>query len=433
MHIDLLRAEPLDAIGDAPGALPRKERRKLDAQLRIGLAALRETVVVMRLGKVDERAVFFRARNRIRQIPLELSAVVGLEDLGIGPVKIGFGEQAVRRLEAAAEALEHEDRVGILLAHLGDNVLPCLGGNHVAGVAPEAVHAKAAPEEEDVRHVGPQFGIRIVELDEIRPGDAPGAGTHEPAVVLTVKPLRMMRLQRRRPARVVCGEVDQHEPVPRVNGADQLLELVKRRRTLVELGHGRIDGKEVGRRERTAVFAHHRVGRRHGERRQRLDDPEAHRVHDEREPPDDLAKRAELPRKDAVDRVARARLAALDLDVRVAALGPLGHMRPLGKEAGLAGEDADFVQADVRPEKPRRHFLERNVRPRLRERRQALLGLVDNLAAADRRVPDVGAKCGATLARRVELQCHGQRVAAPLEEKVFCFWNLRHGKLLAVS
>ena len=199
------------------------------------------------------------------------------------------------------ETLQHKDRIGILLADARDDVLPGLERNHVPRVAAEAVHADAAPEEEDVRHVGAELGIRVVELHEVRPCDAPRARGDELAVRLPVEPVRMMRLQRRGPARVVRGQVDQEKPPLRVHGADQLLELVERRRVLVELGHRRIDRQEVRRRERATVLAHHRVGRGNGERRQGLDDPEAHRVHDDRQTADDFAERAELPRKNAVD------------------------------------------------------------------------------------------------------------------------------------
>ena len=229
----------------------------------------------------------------------------------------------------------------------------------------------------------------------------------------------MVRLQGRRPARVVRGQVDEEEPALRVDGADQLLELLQRRDGLVELGHRRIDREEVRRGERAAVLAHDGVGRRHGERRQGLHDAEAHRVHDERQAAHDLAEAAELPREDAVDRVARARLGALDLDVQVAALRPLRHVRALGEEAGLAGEDADLVERDLAREHAGRGLGERDVRPRLRERGEALLRLVDDLAAAHVAVAEVRAERRAPLARRIDGERDGERVAAPLEQEGF--------------
>ena len=301
VDVDLLLAKPLDAVGDAPGALPREKRRQLDAKSCIDRPALRESVVVVRLGKVDKRTELLGAPDRIRKIRLELSAIISLEDLRIRPVEIGFGQQTIRDLEPSAQTLQHEDRVRILLAHFGDDVLPSLGWNHVARVAPEAVDAGAAPEEEDVRHVGAEPGIRVVELHKIGPGNTPRTGADELAVLLAMKPVGVMRLQCRRPARMVRGEINQNQAFPRVHGADQFPKLVQWRRVFVEFGHRRIDREKVRRGERATVLAHHRICCRDGKRRQGLNDPETHRVHDEREPADDLAERSELPRKDAVN------------------------------------------------------------------------------------------------------------------------------------
>ena len=426
MNVDLLRRVPLDAVGDAPCALPGEERGELHAQPRVDRAALREPVVVVRLGEMDERAVSLGAFDRAGQVALELAAVVGLENLRIRPVEVRLGEQAVGDGEFAAQALQQKHGVGILLAHLRDDVAPRLGGNHVPRVAAEAVHAVPAPEEEDVGHVRAQLRVRVVELDEIRPLDAPGARRMEAAVRLVPEPVRVVRLQGRGPARVVRGQVDEEEPAPRMDGANQLLELAERRDGLVELGHRGIDREEVRRGERTAVFAHDGIRRRHGERRQRLDDAEAHRVHDERQTPHDFAEAAELAREDAVDRVVRARLAALDLDVQVAPLGPFGHVRTFGEEAGLAGEDADLVQGNLGREDAGRGLGERNVRPRLREGRHALLRLVDDLAAAHGGVAKVRAERGAAFARRIDGERDGERVAAPHEQKGFRSGCLGH-------
>ena len=114
VHVDLLGGVPLHAVRDAPGALVAEQRGELHAQAGVGLSALREAVVVVRLGEVHERAVLLRARDRAGQVPLERAAVVGLENLGVGPVEVGAREQRVRDLELAAEALEHEHGVGVL-------------------------------------------------------------------------------------------------------------------------------------------------------------------------------------------------------------------------------------------------------------------------------------------------------------------------------
>lgn len=418
VDVDLLRAEPLHAVGHAPRALPAQERGELHALLRVRLAALREAVVVVRLGEMDERAVLLAALDRAGEIPLERAAVVRLEDFGVGPVEVRFGEEPVGDAQVAAEPFEHEDGVGIFLADARDDVFPRLGGDHVARVAAEAVDAVAAPEEEDVRHVRAQLGMRIFELDEVGPLHAPRAGADETPVGLAVEPVGMVRLQRRGPAGVVGGKVHEEEAAPRVHRVDELAELVERRRVLVELRHRRIDRIEIERGERAAVLAHDRVRRRHGERRQRLDEAEAHPVHDERQAADDLAERAELAREDGVDGIVLPRLGAFDLDVGVAPLRPFGDVRAVGEEARLAREDADLVERDVGAEDAGGDFGERDVRPGARHRRFAALRLGDDLAAAHPRVADVGAEGGAAPARRVQRQRHGQPVAPPLEKKI---------------
>src|SRR5574344_2266539 len=118
-------------------------------------------------------------------------------------------------------------------------------------------------------------------------------------------------------------------------------------------------------------------------------------------------------------RIVLPRLGTLDLDVGVRALRPLGDVRPLGEETGLAGEDADFVERNVGGKRSGLLLEQGNVRPRPCERRLALLGLVDDLASADARMADVRAECRTALAGRVELQRHGQNVAAPLDLEGF--------------
>ena len=207
VHVDLLRAEPLDAVRDSPRALPRQERRELHPEPRVRLALLRKAVVVVRLREVDERAELLAAHDGAGEIPLERAAVVCLEYLGVRPVEVRDGEEVVRELQVSAEPLEHEDGVGILLADARDDVLPRLERNHVPRVAAEPVDSVAAPEEEHVRHVRPERGVAEVELDEVRPLDAPRAWRVESSVRLAPEPVRMVRLQRRRPARVVRRKV----------------------------------------------------------------------------------------------------------------------------------------------------------------------------------------------------------------------------------
>ena len=194
VDVDLLAAVPLHSVGDAPRALPAQQRRQLHPEPRVRLALVCEAVVVMRLGEVHERAVTLRALDCAGQVPFEGSAVVGLENLGIRPVEVGHGEQAVGRLYLAAEALEQEDGVGVLFADLCDDVLPRVGRNHVACVAAEAVHAYPAPEQEHVGHVGAQPVVGVVELHEVGPDDAPRPRRDESPVGFAAEPVWMVRL-----------------------------------------------------------------------------------------------------------------------------------------------------------------------------------------------------------------------------------------------
>ena len=104
--------------------------------------------------------------------------------------------------------------------------------------------------------------------------------------------------------------------------------------------------------------------------------------------------------------------------MRVASLGPFGDLAPFGKEAGFAGEDADLLKPDVRREASGGDLLEWNVRPRPRERRQSFLRFVNDLPATNRRTADVRTEGRTALTRLIQLKRDGQRIAAPLEEKV---------------
>ena len=355
----------------------------------------------MRLGEVDERPELLGARDRLRQIPLELPAVVSLEYLGVCPVEVGLGKEPVRDLYLAAKPFEQENRVGILLAHLGDYVLPCLRRNHVARIAAEAVHAEAAPEEEHLRHVRAKLRVRVVKLDEILPHDSPRAGRAEASVGFVAEPFWMVGLERRRPACVVGGKVDEEESLPRMHRAYELLELVEGRRRFVELRHRRIDREEIRRGEWTSVLAHHGVCSRHRERRQGLDDAKAHRAHYVVKTARDFAERPELAGEHAVYGIASPRLGAFHLNVEVGALRPFRDVGSLGEKARLAGKDADLVEANRRGKDAWRSLFQGDVRPCPSERSRALLGLGDYLPAPNVRMAEVRPKRSAPLARRI--------------------------------
>ena len=208
VHVNLLRAIPLNAIGDSPCALPTQKRRQLHAKLRVSLAALGKAIVVVSLGKMHKRPVFLAPRDGGRQIPLELIAIVCLEYFGISPIDIRFGKQAVGHRQIAAKSLKHENGIGIFFADLRHYVLPGFRRYHVAGIATEAIDSIAAPEQEYVGDIRAKLRIGIIKLDQICPHYAPCAGRNELAVFLAMKPLRVVRLQSRCPAGMIGRQVD---------------------------------------------------------------------------------------------------------------------------------------------------------------------------------------------------------------------------------
>ena len=427
VHVDLLVGEPFNAVRDAPCALVAQERGQLHAHPRVDMPLLREAVVVVRLGEVDERSVLLGARDGAGKVPFERRAVVCLEHLGICPVETGFGEQLVGDLQLAAKPLEHEDGVGVLGAHALDYLRPRLGWNHVSGVAAETVHALPAPEEEDVRHIGAELRMRVVELNEVFPRHAPRAGRYERAVFRVAVPAGVMGLKRSGPAGVVGGKVDEERAAPRMDCVRQLAELVEGRGVRVELRASGIYGKEVRCGERTAVAAHAREGGWHGEDRQQLDDAEPHVVHDVTELPLHVAecarwgndtvsprveerlrllhagiglrvpeaRSAELAREHGVDRVGTARGRGRHLHAQVVACRPFGQILSLLEEARLAVEDAHSIQRDGAGKDARACLFHRHIVP---------------FAAK------VGTEYGAAGARRVERQRHGKFVAFPADK-----------------
>ena len=225
---------------------------------------------------------------------------------------------------------------------------------------------------------------------------------------------------------MVGWQVDEEKTPSRMDSIDQFPELVERRCEFVKLRHRRIDAEEVKSRERTAVFAHNRICRRHRERRQRLNDAKAHFVHYEVEPPCHLAKRPELAGENRIDGVGLANLGALDLYVGVGAVRPFWHGRPLWKEARLAGEYAHLVKQYVRTEQPGLDLLERDVSPSLRQRRLTALCLGDDFAAPYARMPYVCSEGSTPLSGTVKTQRNVQHVAAPLEQEISRLRRLCH-------
>ena len=455
VDVDLLRREPLDAVRDAEAALARRERGEGGAHPGVGARARGEAVVVVRLGVVRERADLGGHRLRAGEVALEGRAVLGLEDLRVGPVEPLLGDEVARHRDLAAEPLEEEDRVGELLAHARHDVAPRLGRDHVAGVAAEAVDALRAPELEDRREERAQLRAGVVELDEVLPHRAPGAGRMEAAVGLAAEPFRVVRLQRGGPARVVRREVDEEPRAARVDRVRELAELVERRRRRVELREAGVHREEVRRGERRTEAAHSRERRRDRMHRQQLHDAEALVEEDRVEARDEVAQRAlardrrpagrverggalgergraleravraELAREGAVDRAPADRPGGRDLHQHVAALGPERAVRALGEEAGLRVERADVDEREADREAAdaggagRFDLLHRDIVPVEREGRAVGVHRLDELAPLPLRAAEGGAQDGAAAGggRALDAELEDDVVAAVAQQR----------------
>ena len=455
VDVDLLRREPLDAVRDAEAALARRERGEGGAHPGVGARARGEAVVVVRLGVVRERADLGGHRLRAGEVALEGRAVLGLEDLRVGPVEPLLGDEVARHRNLAAEPLEEEDRVGELLAHARHDVAPRLGRDHVAGVAAEAVDALRAPELEDRGEERAQLRTGVVELDEVLPDRAPRARAVEAAVGLAAEPFRVVRLQRGGPARVVRREVDEEPRAARVDRVRELAELVERRRRRVELREPGVHREEVRRGERRAEAAHAGERRRDRMHRQQLHDAEALVEEDRVEARDEVAQRAlardrrpsrrverggalgergraleravrtELARERAVDRAPADRPGGRDLHQHIAALGPERAVRALGEEAGLRVERADVDEREADREAAdaggagRFDLLHRDVVPVEREGRAVGVHRLDELAPLPLRAAEGGAQDGAAAGggRALDAELEDDVVAAVAQQR----------------
>ena len=375
---------------------------------------------------MDERAELLRSCDGAGQIPLELIAVVSLKNLRIRPVKSGFGKQTVGDRQIAAQALKHKNGIWIFFAYFSDNVFPGFRGDHIAGIAAETVDSETAPEKKHVGHIGAKSGIGIIKLDEILPDDPPRAGRNEPALFIAAEPFRMVRLQCRTPAGVVCRKIDEQKTAAGMNRADQLAELIKRRAADIEFRHRRIDRIKIGRRERTAVLAHDRICRRNRKRRQRLYDAKAHPVHDVGQTADDFAERTELARENRIDAVRAEGLAAFDLNMEIAAFRPPCDARTLRKETRFGGKNANLFKRKPTDETPGFHFRQRQIAPGFGKRSLAFFNLGDYLASPHRRAAEIGAQYRPAFLGGIQAQLHPDGVAAPFENKFTGIWTLPH-------
>ena len=375
MDVDLVAAEPFHAGRDAERPLLREEGGEGCPHLRVAVAMGGEAVVVVGFGEADQRAKVLRTLKRPGEIPFHSAAVVLLEKFRVGPVHATFGEKVVGGGELPAEAFKHEDCVGKNAPHLADDVRPCGCGNHVAGVAAEAVGAFRAPEEEDIGHCVGDLFLRVVEFDEVFPCDPPCAGGEECAILLVLEPLRVARLEGGCPAGMVGGEVEEKARATGVDGVGQLDELVHRRGLGVELGQRRIDVEEVAACEGGAETPHSGVSGGNGVDWQQLDVVEAEAANDVVEatgefaegsrrrdcrPPRAVERRRrviaggdgaavvwrELADECGVDGVGAAGVGRGHLHGDIAAMGPVWFAGAPGEEKRLEGKGADGGEGD---------------------------------------------------------------------------------------
>ena len=275
----------------------------------------------------------------------------------------------------------------------------------------------------------------------------------EAAVGLAAEPLRVVRLQRGGPARVVRREVDEEPRAARVDRVRELAELVERRRRRVELREAGVHREEVRRGERRAEAAHPRERRRDRMHRQQLHDAEALVEEDRVEARDEVAQRAlardggparrverggavgergraleravraELAREGAVDRAPADRPGGGDLHEHVAALGPERAVRALGEEAGLRVERADVDEREAHREAADAgggfHLLHRDVVPVEREGRTVRVHRLDELAPLPLRAAEGGAEHGASAGggRALDAELEDDVVAAVAQQR----------------
>ena len=443
MHVDLLRGQPLDAVGDAERAGLRGERGQRRAHGRPGGTHRRQPRVVVRLGEVHRDSQPRAAAQQVGEIARQRLTPVHLEDFRVGPVHAAGGQQPRRRLGGAAKPLQEEERVGILAAHPRHDVAPDLAGDHVARVAAEAVDAMPRPVQEHLGQIPPQPPMAEVQLAQILPHHSPGARTGEAAVVVAAEPLRMLDLQRRGPARVVNRQIQQHQAAARMNPVHQLAELLQRRRPVVELGHGRVDAEVVDRREGTAVAAHPRVGRRGRLHRQQLENAEPQRPHDVRQLPQHVAEAPggrqhrvlltvqealrseavlaaprsggvppELAHEGVVDGVARGRSGRLHLDAHIRAGHPVAAAVRRRHKQALRLEHAHLAQRQRAAVPAAAHRTHRHVTPGRARRRRSAVHLPDHLVQQRRRASQARAHIARPLCLSADVQLKRQDIPA---------------------
>jgi hypothetical protein len=420
VNIDFFGGEPLDPVGKGEPPLVGAQGAQRRTHPGKFVGAGRQAVVVMGLGKMDQRSFAFGDLEGRGQVILDLPPVIVLKEFGIGPVEIGLVQQGAGHRNFAAETLKKEQGVGKLLAHRGDDVAPGFQWNHVARVAAKTVHPAAAPGHKDLGHVMPQVATLVVQASQVGPDHPPGPRIFDPSLPVAHQPFGVFVVQAGGPSGVVDGDIQNQFAFPGVDGVDQFEELLHGCGRRVEDRQGRVYSGKTQRRVRAAKTSHAGIGRGNPMDRQQLNQSAAEPIEDEIQVGDQIAKgprwrdhrvaaavqggdglrvaRAaaaiavgtELAHKGVVNDVGAARVRRFDLDGHVVSGGPERLIGAGGQEETLGAKLADFHQRQPCLESSVVDAPHGHVIPVMAGKGSVGFNRGDDFAPPDRGVADVG-------------------------------------------
>ena len=292
VDVDLLGGEPFHAVCETEGAGNGAERGKSGPHGGIGTGDSGKAVVVVGLRIMDHEAVAGAFTPRVAQIAFDLVPGIILEQFGIRPVQVRLIQQGSRHSGIAAQPFQQEDRLRKLLPDPGSDVFPGGRGDHVPGIAAEAIHPSAAPDKKDICQIFPEIQFAVVQFGQVAPGNAPGAGGMDGTVRLPDQPVRMGFVEFCSPAGVVDSDVDEKFCIPLVDFVRQFDKLIQRGRFSVELRQRGIDRRKIEGGIRTAEASHTPVNGGSGIDRQQVDDPAFQVVHNVVQLPDQIPESA---------------------------------------------------------------------------------------------------------------------------------------------
>lgn len=256
MDIDLFGGTPLDAVGEAEGALDAGEGAEpiavegpaatLGSQRCVRAGATGgEAGVVVGLAVVDEGAGFEGGAEGVIDVGADGVGSEVLEEFAVGPLHAAFSKQRIGGFPGPAETFEQEDGVGKLLPDPGRDELPDVQRDLVSGIAAEGINPATAPGEEHACEVIPEGDVGSIELNKVFPDDIPGAGTVEATIGMAQEPFGVVIPFAAAPAGVVDDQI-QHEPAAAgMDTAGEFEELVDAGGAPIEFDEGGIDGGEI--------------------------------------------------------------------------------------------------------------------------------------------------------------------------------------------